>query len=48
MLSRQCKITRYCNICGKNWVGITGGFNPKKMDSLEDIQHYKEAKASME
>lgn len=48
MFSRQSKITRYCDICGKSWVGVTGGFNPKKMDSLEDIQHYKEAKASME
>ena len=44
----QKQITRYCDVCGKSWVGVTGGFNPKKMDSLEAIQHYKEAKASLE
>lgn len=47
-MSDQRKITRYCEVCGKSWVGVTGGFNPKKMDSLEAIRHYKEAKASLE
>lgn len=47
-MSVQRKITRYCEVCGKSWTGVTGGFNPKKMDSLEAIRHYKEAKASLE
>lgn len=42
-MSKQTKITRHCPVCGKSWIGVTGGFNPKKMDTLEDIQHYKEA-----
>lgn len=44
----QKKITRHCPVCGKSWTGVTGGFNPKKMDSLEAIRCYKEAKESRE
>lgn len=47
MKTKQMNITRYCNVCGKSWVGVTGGFNPKKMDSLEAIRHYKETKESL-
>ncbi|MDD5943892.1 hypothetical protein [Fibrobacter sp.] len=44
----QKKINRYCPVCGKSWTGVTGGFDPKKMDSLEAIRCYKEAKESLE
>lgn len=44
----QKKINRYCPVCGKSWTGVTGGFNPKKMNSLEAIRCYKEAKESRE
>ena len=48
MFGGQKKITRYCDVCGKSWVGVTGGFNPKKMDSLKAIRCFKEAKESLE
>lgn len=39
----QKKVVRTCSVCGRDWVAFVGGYNPKNMDSLESMQHFKEA-----